>query len=71
VSGLFCGHHTRDRTRKSALAFQTIADRETVAIGTDEIITKTRAEQLVPITTPLDPATNLTLDNGLTAETSQ
>jgi len=52
----------------SKLCFRTIADREPVAVGTGETITKTRAGLLAPIVTPLDPATDLALDNGLTAE---
>ena len=52
----------------SKLCFRTVADREPVAIGTGETITKTRAGLLAPAVTPLDPATDLALDNGLTAE---
>ena len=50
----------------SKLGFRAIADREPFAIGIGETITKTRAGLLVPAVTPLDPATNLALDNGLT-----
>ena len=52
----------------SKLGFRVIADRESFAIGSGETITKTRAGLLVPTVTPLDPATDLALDNGLTAE---
>ena len=52
----------------SKLGFRVIADRESFAIGIGETITKTRAGLLVPTVTPLDPATDLALDNGLTAE---
>jgi len=48
----------------SKLGFRAIADREPFAIGIGETITKTRAGLLVPAVTPLDPATNLALDNG-------
>jgi len=53
----------------SKAAFRAIADREKFAIGIGETITKTRAGLLVPATTPLDPSTNLALDNGLTPQT--
>ena len=52
----------------SKLGFRGIADREPVPIGIGETITKTRAGLLVPAVTPLDPATDLALDNGLTPE---
>jgi len=52
----------------SKLGFRRIADREPVPIGIGETISKTRAGLLVPTITPLDPATDLALDNGLTPE---
>jgi hypothetical protein len=50
----------------SKLGFRAIADREQVPIGIGDTITKTRAGLLVPNVTPLAPATNQSLDNGLT-----
>ena len=50
---------------QSKLGFRAIADREPIAIGIGETLTKTRAGLLVPSTAPLDPATNHALDNGL------
>ncbi len=52
----------------SKLGFRRIADREPVPISIGETITKTRAGLLVPAVTPLDPATDLALDNGLTPQ---
>jgi hypothetical protein len=52
----------------SKLGCRGIADREPVPIGIGETITKTRAGLLVPTITPLDPATDLALDNGLTPQ---
>ncbi len=53
---------------RSNIAFRSIADREKFSVGIGETITKTRAGLLVPVTTPLDPSTNVALDNGLTPQ---
>jgi hypothetical protein len=50
----------------SALAYRRVADREPVAIKVGETVTKTRAGLKAPVTTPLNPATNTGLDNGIT-----
>ena len=52
---------------KSRLGFRAIADREPFPNKIGETITKTRHGLKAPVTTPLDPATNSNLDNGLTA----
>jgi len=52
----------------SKLGFRRIADREPVPVGIGETITKTRAGLLAPAITPLDPATDLALDDGLMPE---
>jgi hypothetical protein len=52
----------------SNTAFRAIADREKFAVGIGESLTKTRAGLLIPTTTPLDPSTNIALDNGLTPQ---
>ncbi len=54
---------------KSKLSFRAIADREPFSIGIGETVTKTRTGLLIPTITPLDPATNLALDNGLAPQT--
>lgn len=51
----------------SKLGFRQIADRENVAAGIGETITKTRKSLKTPVTTPLNPASNTNFDNGLTA----
>ena len=53
---------------QSKLGFRAIADREPIAIGIGETLTKTRAGLPIPCTTPLDPTTNRALDNGLTPQ---
>jgi len=53
---------------QSRLGFRAIADRESIAIGNGETLTKTRAGLLMPVTAPLDPATNLGLDNGVPSQ---
>jgi hypothetical protein len=45
------------------------ADREEIAVGIGETLTKTRAGLKPSVTTPLAPATNTNLDNGLTPTT--
>jgi len=52
---------------RSRLGFRAIADRETIAIGIGETLTKTRTGLKAPATTPLSAAGNTNLDNGLTA----
>ncbi len=50
----------------SRLGYRAIADREDFAVGIGETLTKTRAGLKPSVTTPLAPATNTNLDNGLT-----
>jgi hypothetical protein len=63
----YLDHYFEDSLH-SKLGFRAIADREPIAVGIGETVTKTRAGLLVPTTMPLDPGTNLALDNGVTAE---
>jgi hypothetical protein len=49
----------------SRLGYRMIADREAFSIGIGETLTKTRAGLKPSVTTPLAPATNTNLDNGL------
>jgi hypothetical protein len=51
---------------RSRLGYRACADREVVAVGIGETLTKTRAGLKPSVTTPLAPATNTNLDNGLT-----
>ena len=51
---------------RSRLGYRACADREVVAVGIGETLTKTRAGLKPTVTTPLAPATNTNLDNGLT-----
>jgi hypothetical protein len=50
----------------SRLGYRACADREQIAVGIGETLTKTRAGLKPTITVPLSPATNTNLDNGLT-----
>jgi hypothetical protein len=50
---------------RSRLGYRACADRETVAVGIGETLTTTRAGLKPTVTTPLAPATNTNLDNGL------
>jgi hypothetical protein len=50
----------------SRLGYRAVADREDFAVGIGETLTKTRAGLRPAVTTPLAPATNTNLDNGLT-----
>ena len=50
----------------SRLGYRAVADREDIAVGIGETLTKTRAGLKPSVTTPLPPATNTNLDNGLT-----
>jgi len=52
----------------SRLAYRYVADREEFAVGIGETLTKTRAGLKPSITTPLSPASNTNLDNGLTPQ---
>jgi hypothetical protein len=51
---------------RSRLGYRACADREVIAVGIGETLTKTRAGLKPTVTTPLAPATNTNLDNGLT-----
>jgi hypothetical protein len=51
---------------QSRLGYRAVADREPFAVGIGETLTKTRAGLKPSVTTPLAPATNTNLDNGLT-----
>ncbi len=53
----------------SRLGYRAVADREDFSVGIGEILTKTRAGLKPSVTTPLAPATNTNLDNGLTPTT--
>ena len=53
----------------SRLGYRAIADREDIAIGIGETLTKTRAGLKPSVTTPLPPASNNNFDNGLTPTT--
>jgi hypothetical protein len=50
----------------SRLGYRACADREEIAVGIGETLTKTRAGLKPTVTIPLAPATNTNLDNGLT-----
>jgi hypothetical protein len=50
----------------SRLGYRACADREDIAVGIGETLTKTRAGLRPTVTVPLSPATNTNLDNGLT-----
>jgi hypothetical protein len=51
---------------QSAIGYRAIADRQPVSINVGESITKTRVGLKAPVTTPLNPASNTNIDNGLT-----
>jgi hypothetical protein len=51
---------------ESRLGYRLCADREEFSVGIGETLTKTRAGLKQSVTTPLNPATNTNLDNGLT-----
>ena len=53
----------------SRLGYRAIAERIPFAVGIGETLTKTRAGLKPSVTTPLAPATNTNLDNGLTPTT--
>jgi len=50
----------------SKLGYRACADREEIAVGIGETLTKTRAGLKPTVTIPISPATNTNLDNGLT-----
>ncbi|HTR16513.1 MAG TPA: DUF4043 domain-containing protein [Acetobacteraceae bacterium] len=50
----------------SRLGYRACADREEIAVGIGETLTKTRAGLKPSVTTPIAPALNTNLDNGLT-----
>ena len=54
----------------SRLGYRMCADRQEFAVGIGETLTKTRAGLKPSMTTPLAPATNTNLDNGLTSSTA-
>lgn len=51
---------------RSRLGYRACADRVVIAAGIGETLTKTRAGLKPTVTTPIAPATNTNLDNGLT-----
>lgn len=55
-----------DMALRSRLGFRAVADRVDIAVGIGETLTKTRAGLKPAVTTPLPPANNTNLDNGLT-----
>jgi len=56
-----------DNGLESLLGYDQIADIETFPNRIGETITKTRKALKAPVTTPLNPASNTNLDNGLSA----
>src|SRR5665213_1195293 len=50
----------------SRLGYRACADRESIAVGIGETLTKTRAGLKPTVTVPISPATNTNFDNGLT-----
>ena len=50
----------------SRLGYRACADREEIAVGIGETLTKTRAGLKPTVTVPLAPSTNTNFDNGLT-----
>lgn len=51
---------------RSRLGYRAVADREEIAVGIGETLTKTRAGLKPSVTTPIAPALNTNMDNGLT-----
>ena len=51
---------------RSRLGYRACADRELFAVGIGETLTKTRAGLKPSVTTPIAPALNTNLDNGMT-----
>jgi hypothetical protein len=56
-----------EQALRSRLGYRACADREDIAVGIGETLTKTRAGLKPTVTIPLPPATNTNFDNGLTA----
>ncbi|HQT38374.1 MAG TPA: DUF4043 domain-containing protein [Acidocella sp.] len=57
-----------EKALRSKLAYRSIADRENFQARIGDSITRTRAGLLPSVTTPLSPASNTNLDNGLTPD---
>jgi hypothetical protein len=55
-----------EQALRSRLGYRACADREDIAVGIGETLTKTRAGLKPSVTTPLPPASNTNFDNGLT-----
>ncbi len=55
-----------EQALRSRLGYRACADREEIAVGIGETLTKTRAGLKPSVTTPLAPTTNTNLDNGIT-----
>src|ERR1700722_18592918 len=55
-----------EQALRSRLSYRACADREPIAVGIGETLTKTRAGLKPTVTVPLAPATNTNFDNGLT-----
>ena len=53
---------------RSRLGYRACADREDFPVGIGETLTKTRAGLKPSVTTPLPPALNTNMDNGLTPQ---
>jgi hypothetical protein len=58
-----------EQALRSRLGYRAVADREEIAVGIGETLTKTRAGLKPSVTTPMAAATNTNLDNGLTSTT--
>ena len=58
-----------EQALRSRLGYRAIADREEIAVGIGETLTKTRAGLKPSVTIPLAPASNNNFDNGLTPST--
>src|ERR1035437_5300953 len=58
-----------EQALQSRLGYRACAEREDIAVGIGEMLTKTRAGLKPSVTTPVPPATNTNLDNGLTPST--
>src|SRR5690349_17097773 len=55
-----------DQAMRSRLGYRACADREQIAVGIGETLTKTRAGSKPSVTVPVPPNANTNLDNGLT-----
>lgn len=54
---------------ESVLGYRSIARREDIPVKIGETVTKTKPGLKAPVTTPLNPANNTNLDNGMTPST--